>query len=440
MATSGLFAEHRPDVPDVGAAAPAAGPMARFRIYTRPATYATVFRDVVRRRVYLGSDVARLEEALAHRFSVRHVVATAQARVAIHLAVKHVVTRGRPKVVLSPYTIFDVINMVIAAGGVPVFADIDRRTCNLDPAAVEPLLDDQTGAVLVTHLHGLASDVDRLAAICARAGVPLLEDAAQAFGARVQGRSAGSIGHAGMVSFGLYKNITGFYGGALLTNDTALAEAARAEIAGFTPLETGALLNRVLYGLKTDVATHPLVFRAVMFRLFRVGTLYDISALNQRVDPERDPTLRDQFPDHYRRRLTPLQARLVLPQLPRVDQETRQRIAIAERYAEELAGAPGILLPPLRTDGSHIYAYYPVQVSDRRQVLEGLLRRGRDLAIQHLRNCADLPCFARWARDCPNARRTAAEVLLLPTYPRYGAEEATATARALRAVLAERCR
>ena len=428
-------------LPEVVAAPPAPipspSPLPRFRIYTRPTTYATVARAVLGGRIHAGDDVPRLEAALAARFGVRHAVATPQGRLAIYYAIKHTLRPGRSKVVVSPYTIFDVINMVVAAGGTPVFADIDRRTCNVDPAAIESLIDDQTGAVMVTHLHGLACDMERIAAICARAGVPLLEDAAQAFDARVAGRPVGTFGRAGMVSFGLYKNITGFYGGALLTDDDALAATARAEQAAFPQTETKVLLKRVKDGFTTDIATSPLIFKSVMFRLFRLGSLRDIAALNQRVDPERDPTLRPELPERYHRQITPLQARVILPQLAHIDAETQDRIAIAERYSEELAGTPGVLLPPLRTDGSHIYAYYPVQVAKRREVLHALLRRGRDLAQQHIRNCADLPCFARWARECPNSRRTAAEVLLLPTYPRYGLDQATATARHLRAVLAE---
>ena len=70
-------------------------------------------------------------------------------------------------------------------------------------------------------------------------------------------------------------------------------------------------------------------------------------------------------------------------------------------------------------------------------MLHALLRAGRDLAQQHIRNCGDLPCFERWKKDCPKSRQTAAEVLLLPTYPRYGREQAMATARAIRQVIGE---
>src|SRR5204863_3172195 len=99
--------------------------------------------------------------------------------------------------ILSPYTLYDVVNMVLAAGGIPCFADIDEDTCNISALEVERLVGPETGAVMVTHLHGLVGSLDRINAICEQRGVPLVEDACQAFGARHGGRRAGTIGTMG---------------------------------------------------------------------------------------------------------------------------------------------------------------------------------------------------------------------------------------------------
>ena len=104
---------------------------------------------------------------------------------------KDLVQPGR-RVVLSPYTLSDVVNMVVVAGAEPVFADVERETCNIDPAQVEELIDDSTDAVIVTHLHGLICDMDRIGAICRERGVALIEDAAQACGPQCGGRRAGT--------------------------------------------------------------------------------------------------------------------------------------------------------------------------------------------------------------------------------------------------------
>jgi dTDP-4-amino-4,6-dideoxygalactose transaminase len=397
-------------------------PLPRFRIYSRPRDYWAIAREVATRAWLRGSSCGELEEAIEKKQGVAHAICVAKARVGIFLAVRAIVRPGQ-RVVLSPYTISDVINMVICAGGVPVFADLERETCNVDPAEVERLIDAETGAVMVTHLHGLACDMERISAICRERGVALLEDAAQAFGARVAGRPVGSFGDAGIYSFGMYKNLNAFFGGMLVTPHRELAEHIRSEVAGFPPQELGYFLSKTSTGLASDVATWPPLFKSLTYRIFRFGFLHEVALLNNQVTVDQHPEIKRELPESYLRRMTPMQARLVLDQLDRVDEHVRARIRAAERYHAGLCDLPDVLLPPLRTDSSHTYSYFPIQVPDRADFLRYMMRERRDVAGQHLHNCADLPCFEPYHRDCPNARATARSVVLLPTYPRYGAAD-----------------
>src|SRR4029077_9946535 len=117
------------------------------------------------------------------------------ARVGIYLAIKHLIRKGQ-KVVLSPYTISDVVNMVLCAGGIPLFADIEEGgSCNIDADAVIDLLEieDNIGAVMVTHFYGLVCNIAPILTACRAKGIPLIEDAAQAFGASLDGKPAGAL-------------------------------------------------------------------------------------------------------------------------------------------------------------------------------------------------------------------------------------------------------
>jgi dTDP-4-amino-4,6-dideoxygalactose transaminase len=332
---------------------------------------------------------------------------------------------------MSPYTIADVVNMVIAAGGRPVFADIERNTCNIDPNEVNRLIDDKTGAVLITHLHGLAAEAEAIAEICRSRGVPLIEDAAQAFGAKLNGRRIGAIGDVGIFSFGTYKNISAWYGGLVVTEDDELADYIRQEIESFEYQTAGFLQKKIRFGAMTDILTSPLIFSLATFWIFRFGALKDIEWINRFVRTELDTRRHDDFPDRYRQRLTPYQARLVLAQLDKVDADTRIRIESARIYHEALSGCDDLILPPFRDDLSHIYTYYPIQHEEQDELLKWLMYRNRDVGAQHLKNCADLGSFAEFQRDCPNARATARSVVLLPTYPRYGINEVEKTAEAV---------
>jgi dTDP-4-amino-4,6-dideoxygalactose transaminase len=406
-------------------------PLPRYRLYTKLRDYGAIAGEVLTGRRLHGDACERLEGAVRTWSGVPHAVCTPQARIAIHLAVKAIVAPGR-KVVLSPYTITDVVNMVICAGAIPVFADIERETCNVDPAEVEKCIDADTGAVMITHLHGLACDAERIAAICRERGVALIEDAAQAFGTVWNGRRVGTFGDAGVFSFGKYKNVNSFFGGMLVSHHAEVAERARKEMEGWAPHPIGHYLREVAHAATTDLATWPPLFKGFTYEVFRFGYLHEIQALNNQVTTDMHPELKRELPAAYRRRMTPLQARLVLPQLANVDRFIQARIERAVAYDEGLRDVPEVLRPPLRRDGSHMYTYYPIQVEDRVALLRHLMTRRRDVAAQHLKNCADEPIFAEWRRDCPRARATARSVTLLPSYPRYSMRDVEQNIHAIR--------
>lgn len=401
-------------------------PNPRTRLYTTVSLYGRAVAALATGAAWRGPDVERLELATAAWLHAPFGVAMPAARVGIYLTVKALIRPGQ-SVIMSPYTIADVVNMVICAGGVPVFADIGPNTCNIDAADVERLIDANTGLVFVTHFYGLACDIERIAAICASRGVPLVEDSAQAFGARVGGRPVGTFGVAGIFSFGLYKNITSFMGGMVVTADQGLRDRLRAALSGLPQQGLAALAPRIARGLLADLVTWPPAFKAFFFWVLRYAYLHNIGSVNNQLKIDVNPRLVTVIPPRYLARMTPLQARLALPQLDRIDADTRHRIAAATLYHNGLKDLPELILPPLRTDGSHLYTYYPVRYRDRDRLTRHLSRWLRDVQVSHHRNCAALPCFAPWHRDCPNADVTSRTLIYLPTYPSYGMDEVRRT-------------
>jgi perosamine synthetase len=407
------------------------GSPARLRLYTTVGLYSDSLASLVTGKTHQGDDVATLEASLQRMLGVKHAIATPLARVGLYLAMKHTIKPGQ-KVILSPYTIADVVNMVLCAGGVPVFADIDRDSCNISAASVESLIDDQTGAVLVTHFYGQMADMDALVPICAARNIPVLEDAAQAFGARHHGKPAGTLGRGGVFSFGMYKNINSFYGGAIVTNDDAMAASVRAELATWPLQSVGGLASKVISAFITDVVTSPLVFRTVMFRFFRWAFVNNVDVINNKLKIDVDPKAVHVLPETYRCRITPLQARLVMKQLDLLEPHADARLRSARLYHDGLKDIPELMIAPLREDRSHIYWYFPIQHADRKALVAGVMQRGRDITMSYHRNCAAVPCFSDHARDCPNAQATADSLIYLPTYPRYGEDEVRATIAAIR--------
>lgn len=395
-------------------------PHPRYRLYTTRSNYIP--------RPSRSSDPTRdFETEISRRFAIAAAVCVSRARDGLHLVLREIIRPGG-KVVMSSLTIVDVVNAVIAAGGIPVFGDVRRDTCGLDPDVAESLIDDHTDAVLVTHLHGQSAGARVFREICDRHGVRLIEDAAQAFGAVESGRHLGTFGDAGVYSFGLFKNLTTLKGGMVVSDDRALIERVRRRIDETSMTTRRELVFRTATAFVLDVATHPTVFRRFAFPVLKRHGRW----IDRQLDTEGRARRHDGLPSSWLRRMRPIQSVMGLHNLDDVDRHNHARIERAGWYRDGLSGVPEILLPGEPVDGNSIYTTFAIQIPDRQAFLDHARARGRDIGPQYLRNCADLTSFREFYRDCPRARGAAATLTLLPTYPRYPRREIVENVEVLR--------
>ncbi len=414
-------------------------PQPRSRLYTRAADYRNGLVAALTGHGYDSRGTIELESALKALHPGFDAVAVPMARVGIYLVLKNLIKRGQ-KVILSPYTISDVVNMVLCAGGVPLFADIEvGGSCNIDAKEVERLLDTEAnvGAVMVTHFYGLICNIEPILGACRARKIPVVEDAAQSFGARHAGSRAGMLADAGVFSFGLLKNVTSFFGGAILSRDTALMDHIRADLEALPVFPKSALVKKMAKGAAFDLATFPLFFELGVYWLFRQAYLHDVEFFNNKLETDSNPVAYSTFPKTYAHRISGAQSDMVRSQLDRVDRHIEERITKAKIYHAGLHDLPDLVLPPLRTDGSHSYFYYPIQCANREGLARYMTQKLRDVQISHHRNCAAMACFAEYQRDCPNASLSEKRVIYLPTYPGYREEEVQANIAAIRGFFRE---
>jgi len=173
-----------------------------------------------------GSVVAEFEDAFAHYCGARHGIATSNGTTALHLAVlAHQIGQG-DEVITAPFTFIASSNSVLYAGARPVFVDIDPDSYNIDVDQIEAAITPRTRAIMPIHLFGNPADMPRITAIADKYGLSIIEDAAQAHGAAIDGKRAGSWG-TGCFSFYPTKNITTGEGGMITTGDDCVADRAK---------------------------------------------------------------------------------------------------------------------------------------------------------------------------------------------------------------------
>lgn len=390
----------------------------RTKFYACGTVYRQFAKDLAWNRIHKGNDVFQFESAAAEHFGCRHAIATPMARVAIYLCLRHYIQPGQ-QVITSPYTLAEVINMIVCAGGMPFFADVERENAHLDPSKLESI--ENLGAILVTHLHGIPAQMRTLLDFANEQKVPVIEDAAQSAGAKFGGRFVGTIGDAGVLSFGMLKQMNSLYGGMILTDDASLAEFVRDELKRYRMISTATLLDKLAYLLRLNSLTTNPIFSWGMFPVLRYGVLNDIDWINKMVAVEVDLRIKHQLDDWYRHRMSPSQARMLQKQLPHLKDQDRQRVRNAETYLSQLQGVDGLVLPKIDDEAQPTYAHFPIQVEDPAGLLRWFNFYGQDVVAQHLFNCAELPCFSEFHRVCPVASKVAKSLVLLPTYPGFDA-------------------
>ncbi|MGO8679187.1 MAG: DegT/DnrJ/EryC1/StrS family aminotransferase [Limisphaerales bacterium] len=208
------------------------------KVRTKPFTSWPLFGDADERRLLRalrsgkwgkldGDEVAEFERRFAAMHGCKHGIAVVNGTISLRIALMAAGIQAEEEVIVPPYTFLATATAVVETNAVPVFADIDLETFNLDPASVEAAITPRTRAVIPVHIAGQAADMNALTEVARKHNLVVIEDAAHAHGALYKGRPAGSLAPMGSFSFQSSKNLTCGEGGVITTNDDPLAEACR---------------------------------------------------------------------------------------------------------------------------------------------------------------------------------------------------------------------
>ena len=179
-------------------------------------------------RYVLGESVYKFEEDFAKYFNAKYAISTNSGTAALHLSLLALGIRRSEQVITTPFSFIATSNAILHVGAIPIFADIDLKTYNIDPNRIRRKITRRTKAIIPVHLYGYPADMDRIMEVAEKHGVKVLEDACQAHGAEYKGSKVGNIGDVGCFSFYPSKNMTVCGdGGMVLTNNEEIAELVR---------------------------------------------------------------------------------------------------------------------------------------------------------------------------------------------------------------------
>lgn len=314
----------------------------------------------------MGREVVELEERLAQITGSKHCITCASGTEALLIALMALDLQPGDEVITPPFTFVATAEVIVLLGGKPVFVDVQADTCNMDPALIEAAITGRTRAIMPVSLYGQTADMDEINAIAAKHGLPVIEDAAQSFGAMYKGRKSCSLSTIGCTSFFPSKPL-GCYGdgGAMFTNDDAIAKAMR------------------------EIRTHGQERRYYHTRIGVGG------------------------------RMDTIQCAVVLAKLERFDWEVERRREIGARYNKLLSSIPSLRLLSLRPDRTSVYAQYTILSVNRERLQNALKALGIPTAVHYPIPLHHQPAYRQFGAELkfPVSEQLANDVVSLPMYP-----------------------
>ncbi|MDR2219346.1 MAG: DegT/DnrJ/EryC1/StrS family aminotransferase [Methylobacillus sp.] len=329
----------------------------------------------------MGPEVRELESRLEACTDAKHCITAASGTEALLISLMALGIKPGDEVITTPFTFVATAEVIVLLGATPVFVDIEPDTGNMDASLIEMAITSRTRAIMPVSLYGQPADMDEINAIAARHGnIPVIEDAAQSFGATYKGRKSCNLSTIGCTSFFPSKPL-GCYGdgGAIFTNDDALAQACR------------------------EIRVHGQSKRYVHTRIGVGG------------------------------RMDTLQCAIVLAKLERFDWEIEQRLAIGQRY-NELMDQYGIGRIAQRADRTSVFAQYTILVDDREAMQARLHEAGIPTAVHYPIPLNEQPAYRDLCAPMPTpkAATMAKCVMSLPMSPYLAGADQSRVVAALR--------
>jgi len=337
----------------------------------QPQIHERINRVLEHGQYVMGPEVKELEDKLQAYTGAKHCITVASGTEALLISLMALGIQSGDEIITTPFTFVATVEVIVLLGAKPVFVDIEPDTCNIDASKIEAKITNKTKAIMPVSLYGQVADMDEINAIAEKHNLPVVEDAAQSFGAEYKGNKSCNLSTIGCTSFFPSKPL-GCYGdgGAIFTNDESIAIACR------------------------EIRVHGQSQRYVHTRVGVGG------------------------------RMDTIQCAVVLAKLERFDWEVKQRQFIGQRYTELLAAAD-IDLITLRPDRTSVYAQYTVFVPDRVALQKRLSEAGIPTAVHYPVPLNEQPAYKYLCcPDCtPIAKQVAKQVMSLPMSPDLSSED-----------------
>ena len=368
---------------------------------------------IISGHAYSGKWIAIFEDRFARYIGCKHAISVSSGKMALNLILKTLLLNPGEEIIVPAFTVPEVIDIIINRKLRPVFVDIEFETYNIDPDLLEKKISVKTKAILLTHIFGQSSQIERIISIAKKYKLEIIEDAAQACGAEYKNKKIGSFGRVGYFSFGSLKNLNTVGGGMIVTNDTALAEKIRQKIGNFRRPSLIKCISDFLCTIVISILTHPVLFSLLTYPLLCLlrFTKYKNASFFQQAEFTKEKIDKDKV------KYANFQAAIGVIQLKNIKEYNTKKQHNAYLFNRLLKEEKQIKTFPELKDSNNVYLNYVIRVDNRDKLIKRLFLKGIYLSKGAIRSCPNIKRFSEFYSPCPKSLILEKQNIYLPIHP-----------------------
>ena len=357
--------------------------------------------------------IKKLKKKFFILFGYRNLIPLSMGRMGCYFAVKYCVTEKKKKILICPFTIFDMINMIKLGGGIPVFIDSKKYSPHPTYEEIKSNITSDTAAIILTNYHNTNSEHKKIYKLCKLKKIKIIEDNAISIGNK---RNSFYPDFA-IFSFGLFKFISSFNGGGIYVKSKKISLQIENEINKWQHISRLDLFPVFLKGMKFKILTQIKIFNYFTFPIFKFGFLNNINFIKQMAKNDPNPFLRKKFSNNMKKKLSIFQLKEIIRQIPRVKKNRKVRLKNTNIFINKLKKNLKQNITRSIRYKYDCFLNFPLLI-DKDNFYNDLMRNNIDASKYYYRNCASINFFKKYARKrLINLERYVDKIIILPTYP-----------------------
>ena len=357
-----------------------------------------------------------LNKTFNKKFKVKNMLPISQGRFGIFLSCREAIKNKKKEILMSPFTIFDLVNMVLCANGKPIFCDIAKNSNHLTLKNIRSKVNRNTAALILTHYETINPEMDKIYSFCKKKKIILINDLAISIDSKYKKKNLSKFSDFSIFSFGFYKFSSSILGGGLYVKNQQIYRKLHKELLRYKTYKFSDFINGTIKFMIYQLMLSKLFFNFFTFFIFKFSFLNNIKTLLKLTKNDPNPFLRKNIPSNFLRILNFNQIQNIQKSFRFLENNRKLRKRNYLLYRSYLSKYKIVLNYSDKLQANSSFINFPILVNNKKELSKFLMINGFDISQYFYRDCSSINIFKKYNRSIYNTKNHVKKLIILPTH------------------------